>query len=173
MAARHASCRYVLISTVATVSVACGAAPVAGRASAEPVAAPAGVVDPVLQRPDGLTGTEAFAFDGMASGLTGAADALARGEDPTLQCVGVLVFAERPEGAAMPDAAAKAAEQCGREIPLVWADRQLDIVEGRDDLAASIGECARAQVALDQVRQRFTDPRVDELQARSDRARRG
>jgi hypothetical protein len=146
-----------------TADAGSGASP----ASASAAAPAAGTgVDPTLEEPAGLGGVDRFAFDGMASGLREAAGKLERGEDPTFACVRVIVHAEGESAAAMPDAARTALEQCGREIPLGWATRQLDAVEATGNLSQSIGECAHAQVSLDEVAERFTDPRVDEQRAR-------
>lgn len=132
-------------------------------------AASTGSVDPTLERPGDLDVVQEFVFEGMASYLYEAADALGRGEDPTFSCAGVLALAEGDQTAGLEAAAAKAREQCGREIPIEWAARQLDAVEAEGDIAQSIGECASVAVALDTVQERFTDPRVDALRDRESR----
>jgi hypothetical protein len=128
----------------------------------------AGVVDPTLERPDDLDTLQQFLFDGMATDLQKAADELERGEDPTFSCASVLAYAEEGRTAGLEAAAQKAEEQCGREIPIAWATRQLDAVEATGDLAQSVGECASALATLDLVEERHTDSRVTALQARAD-----
>jgi hypothetical protein len=144
-------------------STAEGPAPAGATSS---TAASTGSVDPTLERPGDLDMVREFVFEGMATYLQEAADRLGRGEDPTFSCAGVLAIAEGEETAGLEAAATKAREQCGREIPIEWAARQLDAVEAEGDIARSIGECASVAVALDTVQDRFTDPRVDELRDR-------
>jgi hypothetical protein len=133
-----------------------------------PADAGTGVVDPTLERPEDLDEVQQYLFDGMASDLQKAADELERGEDPTFTCASVLAYAEEGQTAGLEAPAQKAQEQCGREIPLAWATRQLDTVEATGDVTQSIGECASALVSLDLVEERYTDPRVPELRARAD-----
>lgn len=140
--------------------------PLEDAAPPPPITAP-GAVDPTLERPSGLDAIETVFFDRLQSDLQLAADRLDRGEDPTFQCVSVVVTAqtyERGFGAA----ATKAQEQCGREIPLAWAAHQLDTAATAGDPIDAIVECATAKVTLDSVEQHFADPRVGELRARSD-----
>ncbi|MGY1640640.1 hypothetical protein ACI782_05830 [Geodermatophilus sp. SYSU D00703] len=127
-----------------------------------------GLIDPTLERPENLDPVQQFAFDGMASGLREAVDELERGEDPTISCTSVLAYAEGGDTTGLEAAVQKAQEQCGREIPIAWATRQLDTVEATGDIGESIGECASALVSLDLVEERYTDPRVTELRTRAD-----
>ena len=124
-------------------------------------------MDPTLERPDNLETFQRFVFDGMASGLQEAADKLGRGEDPTFSCTSVLAYAEGDETTGLEAAVQKAQEQCGREIPIAWATRQLDAAEATGDIAESIGECASTLVSLDLVQERYSDPRVTELRTRA------
>jgi hypothetical protein len=131
-----------------------------------PITAP-GTIDPTLERPAGLDSIETVFFDQLQSDLQLAADRLDRGEDPTFQCVSVLVSADTYESS-FAGAATKAREQCGREIPLAWAAHQLDSAAALGDPIDAIVECATAKVSLDFVEDRFADPRVGELRTRSD-----
>ncbi len=168
-----------VVTTLAITLAACGSgdrtssstggpSPTAPTSDPAATTGPAGVVDPTLERPDDLDTVQQFVFDGMASGLQEAADELAQGEDPTLTCAMVLAYAEGEETAGLEAAAQKAQEQCGREIPIAWATRQLDTVEATGDVSQSVGECATALVSLDLVEERYTDPRVTALRSRAD-----
>jgi hypothetical protein len=126
-----------------------------------------GLVDPTLERPAGLNSIQTVFFDQLQSDLQLAADRLGRGEDPTFQCVSVLVTAGTYESS-FAGAATKAQEQCGREIPLAWVGHELDSAAAKGDPIDAIMECAMAKVSLDSVEEHFTDPRVGELRARSD-----
>jgi hypothetical protein len=125
------------------------------------------VVDPALEKPAGLDRGESVFFDEMQSDLQLAVDRLNRGEDPTSQCIGVLVTADGFSDG-FGGAAQKATEQCGREIPVAWAASRLDAAAAHDDPFDAIVECATAKVTLDRVEERFADARVGELRARSE-----
>ncbi|MGE3289338.1 MAG: hypothetical protein AB7J32_25020 [Pseudonocardia sp.] len=159
-----------LLVTLAAGLTACAAAP-ASAADPAPAAAPAAdvvtMIDPTLERPTGLSGIDKITFEQLSANLKEAADLVNGGEDPTFACVSVLVHAESDSADALGAAATKATEQCGREIPIAWADHQLDAVAATGDVTRSIGECATAMVSLDQVTKRFQDPRVDQLRARA------
>lgn len=168
----------VLTAAAAATTALTGCASMISEASAAPttpaaapaptaVTAPATTIDATLDRPSGLDAVERFAFDGMARGLQSAVDKVSQGQDPTFECVPVLVHAEGTSASAFPEAARKAVEQCGREIPLTWASLQLDEAEQAGGLTQAIGECAFAKVSLDNVAKRFTDPRLDALRTRS------
>jgi hypothetical protein len=164
-----------LLTTLAMTLAACGSADGDGNSAeqspTETVSSPeasTGVVDPTLERPDNLNSVQQFVFDGMASNLQEAADKLERGEDPTFSCTSVLAYAEGDATTGLEEAAQKAREQCGREIPIAWATLQLDTVEATGNVAESIGECASAIVSLDIAQARFTDSRVSELRTRAD-----
>ncbi|MGD9529905.1 hypothetical protein [Pseudonocardia sp.] len=162
----------VLLAMLAAGLTACATAP---ASAADPAAAPAAAppadvvttIDPTLEQPSGLSRIEKIRFEEMSTNLKEAADLVNGGENPTFACVSVLVHAESDSADALAGAATKATEQCGREIPIAWADHQLDAVAATGDVTRSIGECATAMVSLDQVTKRFQDPRVDQLRARA------
>jgi hypothetical protein len=161
-----------LLVTLAAGLTACAAAPASAADPAPaPAAAPAAdvvtMIDPTLEQPTGLGPVDKIRFEEMSSNLKEAADLVNGGEDPTFACVSVLVHAESGSADALAAAATKATEQCGREIPIAWADHQLDAVAATGDVTRSIVECATAMVSLDQVTKRFQDPRVDQLRARA------
>jgi len=131
-----------------------------------PITAP-GTVDPTLERPSGLDSIQTVFFDQLQSDLQLAADRLGRGEDPTFQCISAMVAADTYERS-FGNAATKAHEQCGREIPLAWAAHQLDSAAALGDPIDAIVECATAKISLDTVEERFADPRVGELRTRSE-----
>jgi hypothetical protein len=131
-----------------------------------PLPTPTGIIDPNLQEPANLDRGQQYFFDQISSDLRQAADMLSRGKDPTRACIGVLVTADG-YAAGFEDAAKKATEQCGREIPIAWASNQLDAAAAKNDRFDAVHECVAVSLALDSVEKRFSDPRVSELRARS------
>jgi hypothetical protein len=133
---------------------------------AMPPPAPVGIIDANLEEPANLDRGQQRFFDGMSSDLRQAVDMLNRGTDPTSSCISVLVTADG-FATGFEDAAKKATEQCGREIPIAWASNQLDVAAAKNDRLEAMHECVAVTVTLDSVEKRFSDPRVGELRARS------